>query len=191
MKDFDFNFWTERESAANFSDPEACATRSTAFEKTIRRRNVLEYAAGVFVIVVFGAGAVGTASAGLWDFAAAQAAVVIGTFFILWKLHSNGSNLARHPEEPCRLHHRAQLVRQRDLLRDVPRWYLAPLVPGILGVYLAGISRASDKAGWIAAVGDVWVPLFGTVAFIIFVGWLNLRTARKLDREIAAVDAAS
>jgi hypothetical protein len=34
--------------------------------------------------------------------------------------------------------HRRELVRQRDLLRSVWRWYIGPIVPGLV-VFYAGI----------------------------------------------------
>ena len=140
MSNDPLSFWTGSSADARFSDPEACARRSTRFERTIRRRNLIESAAGGVVIVLFTAGAVAAASVGEWAFAAAGALVGAGTAFILWHLHRRGSNLVRRPEDDCRTHLLGQLARQRDLLRRVPQWYLAPLLPGICAVY--GITAA-------------------------------------------------
>ncbi len=180
--------WQDRASDARFAEPGACEHRATRFERTIRRRNAVEYLAGALVIALFGSGALGAAAAGLWDFAGACALVLIGTLFVLWTLHRAGSYRGRRPEQSCREHLRNQLLRQRDLLRRVPLWYLAPLLPGVLGIYGATAIRVAAKAGWGEALGGIWMPLAGTAAFFAFVAWLNLAAARRLEAEIAQIE---
>lgn len=191
MSNDPLSFWTGSSADARFSDPEACARRSTRFERTIRRRNLIESAAGGVVIVLFTAGAVAAASVGEWAFAAAGALVVAGTAFILWHLHRRGSNLVRRPEDDCRTHLLGQLARQRDLLRRVPQWYLAPLLPGICAVYGITAAKVAETRGWETALAGVWQPFVATIAFFIFVGWLNLWAARRLGREISAIEAGT
>jgi hypothetical protein len=78
---------------------------------------------------------------------------------------------------------------QRDLLASVPRWYLAPFVPGmalfIAGVTLdrlaAGATMAAIAPGLARGVGEI-VGIFALVAL------LNYVTSRKLTRAIAALD---
>lgn len=190
MTDKPFSFWTSQNTAASFSEPGACQARATAFEKKIRRRNVIEYAAGGLVIVLFGAMAVMAASVGEWLFAAAGLAIGIAAIFVIAKLHRDGSAQPRVPEQTCREHLRAQLVRQRDLLRSVPKWYLAPFVPGLLGFYLVVTAKVAEVQGWTVAIDGVWLKVTGTAAFFVFVGWLNLYAAKKIDREIGALDRA-
>ena len=185
-----FNFWTRENSDANFSEPGACRARSTRFEKSIRRRNLLEYAAGALVVVVFGALAVFFAGEGEWALSATVAMTVAAAISVVSKLHRDGSAQSRSPEASCKDHLRSQLVRQRDLLRGVPTWYLAPFVPGLVGFYLVVTANVAEVQGWAAALEGVWFKFVATAAFFIFVGWLNLHTARKLDREIAALDRA-
>ncbi len=180
--------WRQCAADAAFPDAGICAIRATRFERTIRRRNAIEYIAGVAVIALFAVGALWTLSLGLWDFAAACLMVLGGTIFVLWQLHRSGSFRERRPEQSCREHLRNQLVRQRELLRRVPLWYLAPLVPGIGAVYGFTVSRVASRIGWLPALEGVWAPLAGTVAFFGFVAWLNLFAARRLDREIRALD---
>ncbi|EDL50262.1 hypothetical protein [Erythrobacter sp. SD-21] len=190
MKDFDFKFWTDRNHSADFSEPGACDTRTTAFEKTIRRRNVIEYIAAGLVVALFGPATAAAGSVGLWDYAAGGITVIVGVLFVIWKLARAGSNLQRRPEDSCRAHYRAQLVRQRDLLRGVPAWYLAPLVPGILMIYGATFLRVSREVGFASGLEGVWFPFVATAAFFAFVAWLNLHVARKIDAEIGALDRA-
>ncbi|MEZ5682469.1 MAG: hypothetical protein R3E14_14360 [Erythrobacter sp.] len=184
-----FSGWSGMNSDARFTTPEACQRHATSFEKLIRRRNFIEYAAGVLVFGIFGLGSASALVAGEWGFAISMIAVIIGTGFLLWKLHRDGSNLDRRPEITCRDHLRDQLKRQRDLLRGVPRWYLAPLVPGILGVYLTTAYGVARAHGWEVALGGIWQPLGLTIAFFCLVAWLNLRAARQLDRKLASLEA--
>lgn len=190
MTDLNLNFWTKRDYSAHFSEPDACAARSTVFEKAVRRRNLIEYVAGGLVVLLFGAMTVGAAVEGLLDFALAGLAILVGALFVVWKLNAAGSNLDRRPEQTCRAHHRAQLVRQRNLLRDVPRWYLAPFLPGMALLYGTTIVRVGQRVGYAEAIEPLLVPLGATIAFFGFVAWLNLRAAGQLDREIEALDAS-
>jgi hypothetical protein len=74
--------------------------------------------------------------------------------------------------------HRAELVRQRNILRSVPLWYLFPFVPGlVLGVF------AERKEG---------ESVFGlAILAVVFalVWWLNRYGASYLDKQIQQVDA--
>lgn len=185
-----FRFWTERALTATFSEPGECETRATAFERTVRRRNMMEYAAGALVIVLFGALGVMFASAGEWLIAATNIAMVSAAIFVIAKLQRDGSVQARLPEQSCRDHLRGQLARQRDLLRGVPKWYLAPFLPGLLGFYIVITAKVAEHQGWDAAVEGVWLKVAGTLAFFVFIAWLNLHAARKIDREIGALDRA-
>ena len=190
MTDNPFNFWTREHSGANFSEPGACQARSTRFERSIRRRNLLEYAAAALVVVVFGALGVFYASIKEWGLVVTVTMTVAAAIFVVTKLHRDGSNQARSPEANCREHLRSQLVRQRDLLRGVPRWYLAPFVPGLLGFYFIVTANVAELHGWQIALEGAWFQLAATAAFFVFVAWLNLHSARRLDREIAALDQA-
>lgn len=183
------SFWTAEPVSAQFSDPAVVTLRATRFSRTVRRRNLIEGAAGVLVIGLFGAGTVAAASIGEWAFAGAGALVVAGTVFILWHLFRHGSNLARRPEDDCRSHLLGQLARQRDLLRRVPFWYLAPLLPGVSAVYGITAFKVAETQGWVTALGGVWQPFLATMAFFVFVGVLNLWAARRLSREIGAIEA--
>ena len=185
------SFWNADPISAQFSDPDLVTRRSTRFSRTVRRRNLIEGAAGLLVIGLFGSGTVAAASIGEWAFAGASAMVVAGTIFILWHLIRYGSNLARRPEDDCRSHLLGQLARQRDLLRRVPFWYLAPLLPGVCAVYGITAFKVAEAQGWEKALGGVWQPFLATIVFFVFVGGLNLWAARRLSREIGAIEAST
>ena len=75
--------------------------------------------------------------------------------------------------------HRREIVRQRDMLRAVPYWYLLPLVPGMI-VTLA--AKADSAAGALVAV-----PVVGVI--FMFVWWLNAAAARFLESQLRQVEA--
>lgn len=181
-------FWKDEFADARFSDPAACSLRATRFETTIRRRNLIEYAAAVLVILSFGAASVLSAQRGEWAIAVTFAMTIAAAVFVVAKLRRDGSMQQRRPETSCRDHLRAQLVRQRDLLRGVPKWYLAPFVPGLLCFYYIVTARVAQAHGWQVALEGIWVQLAATAIFFAFVAWLNLFAARRIDREIAALD---
>jgi hypothetical protein len=80
----------------------------------------------------------------------------------------------------CVEHYRSRLVRQRDLSRDSWKWVL-PFVPG-LAVSLLGGLMEPRPAGQIAAL---IVIATATLAIVL---WMNGRTARQIERELAALD---
>ena len=149
------------------------------FERTISRRNRLEYAAAAFVVVWFS----------VWAWFAESAVVALGCWlsalaalWVVFHLHRHGA--ARRPAGEQGVMSgleflRSELVRQRDLLRSVWWWYLLPFVPGLL-LILAGTSL--ERWDWVAP---------GIVAAVTFVGigLLNQRVARKLQRRLDDLDA--
>lgn len=152
-----------------------------AVERRIAWRNRLETAAGVL-------GLCGWALV-LWWFPQAlirlgAVLVIAGGLVVLWQLHRR-AGLRRLP--PPALggatlpFHRAELLRQRDAMRSVGRWYLAPLVPGFI-VFAWGMARhvPASQPG-----------LFLLVAAALFVAviMLNRRGAAQLQRQIDALDA--
>ncbi|MBP6690538.1 MAG: hypothetical protein KA153_11140, partial [Hyphomonadaceae bacterium] len=86
--------------------------------------------------------------------------------------------------------HRAELTRQRDALRTVWSWYLAPFVPGML-VFLAGVSFTPENPAPFPARLGVFLAGLGIMAGVYAViWWLNAIVAKRLDSEIAALDGA-
>ena len=82
----------------------------------------------------------------------------------------------------CVAFYRAELVRQRDLSKD--SWgYLLPFVPGVT-LSLLGGSLGNRPASQLIALITFGVGLFLGVA------WWNAHATRKLQDEIARLDAA-
>ncbi|MDR7333141.1 hypothetical protein [Roseateles asaccharophilus] len=75
--------------------------------------------------------------------------------------------------------HREELVRQRDALRSVWLWYVAPSVPG-MALFLCG--RQIENGFW-----QPWIFVF-VAAVLGGVVLLNLHGARRLQRRIDKLD---
>lgn len=78
--------------------------------------------------------------------------------------------------------YRAHLIHERNLAHQSSR-YLLPFVPGVALSLLGGVLDSS-----IPTARTIAVAVFG-VALFIGVAWVNARTARKLQQELAALDA--
>ena len=150
------------------------------FQDRIKRRNMVEYVASAVVVVAFSGYIVVLPHPIL---KLASALVIVGTFFMVWQLHRRGS--ARHtPADDALGFHRAELVRQLEAGRSAWRWYLAPFMPGLV-LFMVGMAMARPDAplAW-----KLSAPLL-TLAFVLAWFWLNSRGKRRLEAQIAELDA--
>jgi len=148
----------------------------------VRRRNITELAGGAAGAVVFGFY--------IWRFPdpmmrAGSVLVILGVLYVCWQLMVRGRTNALPGDGSAASwsdYYRRELVRQRDALKDVWKWYLAPLVPG-LALFIAGMVLSMPHAarGAIAAAGA-----FCAVVFLA-VGLLNVWAARQLQKKIDAL----
>lgn len=124
---------------------------ASIFRNMIVRRNLLEYAAGAIMIAAFGYVA--------WALPAniimrtGCALLVLGTVVVMVQLHRQRSIGALPSSElalPYAAYLRHQLMRQRDALRSVSRWYIGPIVPGSI-VFMLGTQPSPTDFPWIAA----------------------------------------
>lgn len=180
--------WAGLAGDARFTAPDACTTRATRFERVIRRRNGIEYAAGLVVIVLFGVVAIAAFAISEWLLGLGPLLVIAGTLVLMWNLQRRGSNLERRPEDSCAAHLRRQLAHQSAALRSVPAWYIGPLVPGVL-VFLGTVTfKVAQQAGWSVALSGIAWPASGVLGIFAVVIALNLWAASRLDRQIADLD---
>lgn len=162
------------------------ARRASRFQRRVARRNFLEYAAALLVCAGFGFY--------LWKFPdvlmrLGSVLTILGILAVVWQLHRRASSRpmpGAGSALPSRDFHRAQLVRQRDALRSVWLWYVAPLAPG-MAVFRWGVETNPDPAlpfarGWVAD-GLIVAVMLGVIL-------LNLYAAHKLQRQIDQLDAA-
>ncbi len=164
----------------------AISRRAGKFERRIRRRNLREYVSSFVAIVMFG------------YFFAKDTAILSRVAYILFiaglgwvvvQLHRKGaprSMPAAAGGSTSLQFFRAELERQRDAVRTVWSWYLAPLVPGFVFLTLAVMLSSPSSARMVRiTLAD------GTVAALFFFVWkLNQRAARCLQRTIDELDAA-
>lgn len=187
MTDPIHELWTSQERDARPLSPAELARRARMLHRRLARRDAIEYAAGSIAALAFVWIALTTPE---WSIRAACALIVIGMGVVMWNLWKR-----RMPAPPEALgatgldYFRAELVRQRDSLASVARWYLGPLVPGLTAFFLA--------SGWVTArTAPVWLALVTTGTGLAIMGglfWfihrLNRAAADRLDQEIRALDA--
>ncbi len=154
------------------------------FYRRIWWRNAIEYVACLIVVIGFGT----------YFFAlphvlqkAGSMLVIAATLFVAWQLHRRAS--AEPPERagtrPLLLFARAQLVRQRNALRSIFRWYLLPFLPG-MAVFMTGTMLAGRPSGPEARDAVGFAVL---IALFVGIWWINQLGARSLQRHIDEIDA--
>jgi hypothetical protein len=159
--------------------------QALAFERTVRKRNTIEFvtyafAIGVAVAVQFQPHMTPLIRAGI-------ALMVLGLLFVAWQLHRRASAETAPPiGESLVEAYRNQLIRQRDAGRTGFWWYLAPQFPG-LAVLIAGLWLKQSIAGEpkprmyleIALLALVMVAGFAWAAYLIRAGVKSLQ--KKID----------
>jgi hypothetical protein len=157
------------------------------YRRRILWRNAREYAAGLIVLVFF---AIALWRGGDALFRTGFGLIMAGVLFVMWQLYLNGTPRKLSEQmglASCLAFHRDELERQRDLLRGVWRWYLGPLIPGLVVVTIAALRvnpRHLPHFGW-------WIAAYAIVAALLFVyiGRLNARAADLLQRKIDQLNA--
>ena len=158
--------------------------RAATFDRAIDRRNRREYAATLFVTLIFGLYALILPGSLL---KAGSLLVIAGGFVMAWQLSRRTSRPDPDAEAAdIRAHYRARLVTEERMLASVGRWYLGPFVPGF-AVFMAGVA-ATGAFG--SALG---FAAFAAIPAMIFIGiWLlNRRAAAMLRGRIERLDAAA
>lgn len=189
MSQFPIPDWAANVADAQFTDPALVKGRAVKFERTIKRRNWIEYAAGALAAALFGALGIASYLKGEYLIAGANALCVACVLVVLWQLHARGSYRPSLPEESCLNHLRSQYNRQYHALRSVPIWYLGPLAVGIYGFYAVLMFKFAQIGGWAKAFEGTWHLLAITTAFFAFVWWLNWFAAGKLKQKVDQIDA--
>jgi chromate transport protein ChrA len=177
--------WRTQRTETLTMSVEAIRAKSNRFEGRVRRRNLREYLASAVVVIAFAA--IGWSSIG-WMVKLGSALVIIGTLYIVWRLHRDGATRRAPPEGSAQTvldFHRAQLTRQRDLLSSVWFWYLGPLVPGVVLITL-GRWFQDHAPHRPVATDHLIIGLVSVIVALVFAAvWLvNALGAAKLQRQI-------
>lgn len=180
--------WSAIAPDASFSAPSACAQRAALFERKIKRRNRIEYAAGALAIGLLAIFGIGAIAIGEYAIAAASGAIVAGVAVVLWQLARRGGSLDKRPEEPCLEHLRRQYRQQYAALQSVPLWYIGPLVPGIALFYFAIGAGVAREIGWTAALQGLAGPAAATFGIFAAIALVNRLAARGLKRKLEELE---
>ncbi|MGA0604151.1 hypothetical protein ACO2Q3_25835 [Caulobacter sp. KR2-114] len=153
----------------------------------VRRRNLREYLAGAIGILFFAPVVIFSHS---WMMQAGAAWVIAAVLYILWRLSRVGPSRGAIPAAETQGaalvdFQRAELTRQRDALRSVGTWYLAPVLPGF-ALILLGRWFGPPAAHRTAATDHLIIVLAAMIAaLMLLVVWLlNQRGADRLQRRI-------
>lgn len=152
------------------------------FQRRIRSRNAREYVAAAVVVAFFG---FEFWRAGDMFVRTGFALLIAGLVYVVGQLHARGSSKTIPRDAGLSSYvdfQRRELERQRDALRSVWSWYLAPLVPG-MAVLLAAFGLANpghSKQIWLIIAIEA---LFFAATFF-GIAKLNSAAARKLQKQI-------
>jgi hypothetical protein len=180
--------WKGQNMTPQTLTPTMLESRSQRLDERIRKRNRFEYIAGGIAITgslllagwLLLGGPVGGPDLMVGG---GFLALAIGALVAMIQLRRRtGGSRVPDGARSTLASYRAELLRQRDALRSVFGWYIAPFVPGFLLIYGASFL---DSA---AALWAVLLPAGITVAFLIWVHHVNRKAADCLDDEIAALD---
>jgi len=179
--------WQSQPVEGMHMSAEAIRLRAGKFERKISRRNLRESVAALGVVIFF---AYSFATTHDISFRAAWALFIAGMIWMVVQLYRQGSPKAMPSDigsATCLEFFRSELVRQRDLLRNVWTWYLIPMVPGYLALNVATALQFTRPYRW-ARLG--LIDLLFAAAFIG--AWkLNAYVARCLQRSIDDLDSAT
>ena len=157
--------------------------KARRFESKIQRRNALEYVACGVVIIGFGPALF---TGPHWLMRAGAGLVMLAVPYVGWQLHRRGAAEGLSaPGETLVDAYRRQLTRQRDALRSVGSWYLAPFVPGLV-LLTVGMWLAPPRPGVPIERKEASLLLGAAVMVVAFaaIWWLNQRGAKRLQRMI-------
>lgn len=160
---------------------------ASVFQSKIRRRNLIEYVACVVVVVGFTPALLNRQS---WLMQLGAGWMMLAAVFVAWQLHRRGSaQVVPDASEALVQSVRHELARQRDALRTVGTWYLAPFLPGfaliMLGRWFQSHAAHRPLDADHMAIAFVCVIL---VLFFLIVWLLNQRGADQLQRRIDDFD---
>jgi hypothetical protein len=157
--------------------------KARKFESRIQRRNAIEYVACGIVLVGFAPALLFGPN---WMLRAGAGWIMLATVWVGWQLHRRASTAApAGPDETLVDAYRRQLIRQREALRSVGSWYLAPLAPG-LALMVVGSWFHTPKPGIPIERVYISILIYAVLCVALFV-WIwrrNLRGAKRLQKMI-------
>lgn len=182
----DFDLKALWQSQAQEHEPMSLAEihqKARKLERGVRWRNIREYVASVVVVAFFAPVLLRQDS---WMMQLGAGLIILATAFVAWQMHHRTATGAI-PEagEALRDYHRQTLIRQRDALRSVGWWYMAPFAPGMV-LLMMGRWFQAHTPGRSLAMDHLGILLGSGFVVLVFAGiwWLNQVGARRIQREI-------
>ncbi len=173
--------WQHQDLEVSAPAPAEIRAGALALQSKVRARNAAELAAAATVVAVLGV------YAWVWTgllFRSGCALAIAGALMMARHLYRAGSWRGVPVDgASCLAFQRRELARQRDLLRSVGRWYLAPMAPGMILVILG-----RTHADVISIVASTVVLLLCAAAFVRVLK-INASAAAKLQLELDALPA--
>lgn len=179
------SLWQDQPAQGRAMSSDELRHRSQRLTRIVSRRNLREYVAAAVVAIVFGYMAW---KAPLPLMRVAGVVSVAAVIFIVYHLYRHGTARAMPADmglASCLAFHRGELERQRDLLRGVWKWYLLPLVPGLILVCLATLLAHPEQAS------RAFWPAAGSLVLFVLIGELNRHAAKRIQARIDALERDS
>ena len=168
--------WQDAPQAHPTPTIEDIEARARAFHARLFWRNLREYVACGVVFCVFAAYVFIFPTLPCQVGAALTCAASVFVAAILaWRGHPRETGMG----EDCQAFYVHELQRQRDLLKWVWLWYVAPFVPGLV---LFTLGRAQGVPA--SRQGGVYLVLVAFAVVCIAAIWLNLRAARHIEQKL-------
>ncbi len=178
--------WTAQHHDARAPSPAELTVRARVLRRRVWRRDATEYAAGTLAAGIFGWMGIVIPD---WGMRIACLVQIAGLLLVMRNLWTR-----RPIDDPAALdrdalsHLRALLTAQRDMLASVSRWYIGPMLPGMV-LFVAAVTRITAiQNGWGAAL--IIAALAAAILSCVLYGvlLLNRHAARALDVQIVTLD---
>ncbi|PWJ94917.1 hypothetical protein C8D77_1011603 [Mesorhizobium loti] len=185
MTDRSQHSWMEQPVTTSAIELDRIKALHATLSRTTTRRNTLEYIAGgmaaAFLLVMSVVTFLAARTAADWTMAAGFATLTLGLVAVGLNIFRKSTRADADLAASGIDHLQRRLLGERDLLRSAWLWYLGPMVPGFVLIYLGSWAAHPDRPIF-ALVGGA-----STFAFLVFVVILNRRAARRIDTEIRAL----
>jgi uncharacterized membrane protein YedE/YeeE len=162
--------------------------KAEMFQSQVQWRNRREYLVAPLVVVWLG---VCLWILPGWMIKTGSALLIIAVLFVVWQLHKRGAAemLPGNSGMPLVVFHREALIRQRDALRSVGTWALAPFIPGVVFMVLGRYFQSHAPGRTLAWDRQIIILSAVVVALILGIVWLlNAWGAERLQRKIDQLD---
>lgn len=176
--------WKSQPAAAPRFQEAELRRHARTLQRRVALRNRIEYAAGAAVVTGF--------AYFIWAYRhplmqIGSALIILASALVLHQLHRRAAGRPLPGADQAiasRDFLRAELLRQRDALRSVWLWYVAPFIPGV-AVFRWGVE--TQMAGIGPFAHGVLANLLIAAVMMAIVA-LNWHMAGKLQREIDRID---